>query len=64
MVAFLTLAISWGPVFFGVLIFAPMLAALLDVMEISQLSHNGNLALAMVIGGLWGLVAKIWGRWI
>ncbi len=43
----------WGPVFFGVFIFGPMWSAALGL----------NLPLVMVIGGVWGYVAKVRGTW-
>jgi len=55
---------EWGPVFFGVLIFGPMWSAALNAANITLASGVSNLALLMVAGGLWGLVAKIRGRWI
>lgn len=44
----------WGPVFFGLLILAPMWAAATGL----------SLPLLMALGGAWGLLAKIRGRWV
>jgi len=45
---------SWGPVFFGVLIFAPMWSA----------ATGTSLPLMLAIGAGWGYLAKVRGRWI
>ena len=57
-------AISWGPVAFGVLIFAPMWAAALDALNITLPYGITNLTLTMAIGLSWGLVAKLRGQWL
>jgi hypothetical protein len=44
----------WGPVFFGVLVFAPMWSAALDV----------SLPVMLAIGLCWGYIAKLRGRWL
>jgi hypothetical protein len=44
----------WGPVFFGGLVFGPMWAAAL----------GASLPLMIVVGLIWGLVAKQRGRWL
>ena len=56
--------LPWGPVFFGLLIFAPMLAAVLEAAGVTQVAGITPLAAAMVLGGAWGLVAKTRGRWL
>jgi hypothetical protein len=60
----LELLLPWGPVFFGLLIFAPMLAAVLEAAGVTQVAGTTPLAAAMVLGGAWGLVAKTRGRWL
>ena len=60
----LELLLPWGPVFFGLLIFAPMLAAVLEAARVTQVAGTTPLAAAMVLGGAWGLVAKTRGRWL
>ena len=60
----LELLLPWGPVFFGLLIFAPMLAAVLEAAGVNQVAGTTPLAAAMVLGGAWGLVAKTRGRWL
>lgn len=54
----------WGPVFFGVLIFAPMWAALMDASGVILPSGTPNLALTLVVGITWGFIAKTRGRWL
>ena len=60
----LELLLPWGPVFFGMLIFAPMLAAVLETAGIQQVAGTTPLAAAMVLGAVWGVVAKTRGRWL
>ncbi len=55
---------AWGPVFFGVLIFAPVLAAVLENAGIHQVVGTTPLAATMVLGLLWGFIAKTRGRWL
>jgi hypothetical protein len=52
----------WGPVFFGVLLAAPMAAAVMDQAGVSL--GIANIIPAMVVGGLWGLLTKQRGRWL
>ena len=54
----------WGPVFFGVLLFAPMAAAVMDNMAFPITAGFPSLYLAIPIGFIWGLVAKVRGRWL
>ena len=60
----LELLLPWGPVFFGLLIFAPMLAAVLEAAGVNQVAGTTPLAAAMVLGVGWGLVAMTRGRWL
>ena len=46
--------VPWGPVIFGLLVFGPMWAAALDV----------DLGRTMVIGAIWGYLAKRTGNWL
>jgi len=54
----------WGPLIFGVCIFAPMWAAALDVAAITLPYQIDNLSFTLVLGLAWGLVAKLRGRWL
>jgi len=54
----------YGPVFFGVLIFAPMWAAVLDAAGLTAFSGLPNIALTMALGFCWGCLAKSRGRWL
>ena len=60
----LQLILPWGPVFFGALIFAPMLAAVLEASGIQQVAGMKPLFPAMALGAAWGAMAKARGRWI
>ncbi len=54
----------WGPVFFGLLLFAPMLAAVLDTVSFSAAMGIPSLYLTLPLGAIWGLVAKQRGQWL
>jgi len=60
----LEILLPWGPVFFGLLLFAPMLAAVLDKIAFPAAAGFPSLALAIPLGLVWGLVAKIRGQWL
>ncbi len=49
--------VKLGPVFFGLLVFAPMWAAALEAADIQLLNTTPNLPLLMIIGGIWGAIA-------
>lgn len=55
--------LPWGPVFFGLLLFAPMWAAAMDALAITLPLGIPNLALTLVVGGAWGLRAKLRENW-
>lgn len=56
--------LPWGPVFFGVLLLAPMAAAVLDEMALPAATGFPSLYLALPIGLAWGLLAKQRGQWL
>lgn len=56
--------LPWGPVLFGVVLFAPMAAAVMDRLEFPATVGFPSLYLALPVGLIWGLVAKVRGRWI
>jgi hypothetical protein len=56
--------LPWGPVFFGGLIFAPVVAALLDRAELTITAGIPSLYIALPLGLAWGLVAKTRGQWL
>ena len=64
MAKFLKVLMPWGPVFFGVLLFAPMAAAVLDKMAFPAIAGFPSLYLALPVGLIWGFVAKIRGQWL
>jgi len=55
---------AWGPVAFGALIFAPMWAAALDALSVELPGQVPNLAATLLVGLVWGAVAKFRGRWL
>lgn len=56
--------LPWGPVFFGILLFAPMLASVMDEMAFPATAGFPSLYLALPLGFIWGLVAKARGQWL
>ena len=60
----LEILLPWGPVFFGILLFAPMLAAVLDKITFPVSAGFPSLYLAVPLGLIWGFVAKARGRWL
>lgn len=62
--SFLEKLMPWGPVFFGVLIFAPMWAAAMDATHLSLPIDIPNIAFTLLLGFCWGCVAKARGRWL
>jgi len=56
--------LPWGPVFFGVLVFAPIAAAVMDKTAFSTMAGFPSLYLAIPIGFVLGVVAKRRGRWL
>lgn len=64
MAKLLEFLLPWGPVFFGVLLFAPMLAAVLDEMTFPAMAGIPSLYLTLPAGLVWGFVAKARGQWL
>jgi hypothetical protein len=64
MTKLLEVLLPWGPVFFGVLLFAPMAAAVMDKTAFPAIAGFPSLYLAIPVGLIWGLVAKVRGQWL
>ena len=64
MIKLLEALLPWGPVFFGVLLLAPMSAAVMDGMAFPATAGFPSLYLAIPLGLVWGFVAKVRGRWL
>jgi hypothetical protein len=60
----LEILLPWGPVFFGILLFAPMLAAVLDKIAFPASAGFPSLYIAIPLGLVWGIVAKTRGQWL
>lgn len=52
------------PLIFGVGFIAPLIAQSLDIMTWSRELGLPNLAIGLVIGGVWGAITCKTGRWI
>ena len=55
---------AFGPVFFGVFIFAPMWAAVIAELGLRLPYDLAPLTLTLCLGLILGLAAKIRGRWL
>ena len=53
----------FSPIVFGLLFLAPLIAQSMTAMDL-QLFAIPNLVLGLIIGGAWGLVAKLRGSWL
>jgi hypothetical protein len=63
-VVFIEKLMPWGPVFFGLFIFAPMWAAVMAAAELNIRAGTPNIFFILPIGFVWGIVAKSRGRWL
>jgi hypothetical protein len=64
MARLLKFLLPWGPVLFGVVLFAPMAAAVMDKMEFPATAGFSSLYVTLPVGLIWGLVAKVRGQWL
>jgi len=54
----------WGPVLFGIGFLAPLIAAIMTNMGVTSPLGLTEIQTGLIIGSIWGLVAKFGGRWI
>lgn len=59
----LLLKLIFSPIVFGLLFLGPLIAQSMTAMDL-QLFAIPNLLLGHVIGGAWGLIAKLKGSWL
>ena len=57
-------ALAWMPFFFGIGFIAPLIAQVMAVWDIAAPFGISRIAFGLMIGGTWGLVANIRGRWL
>jgi hypothetical protein len=57
------LRLIFSPIVFGLLFLAPLIEQSMTAMHL-QLFAIPNLLLGLVIGGAWGLIAKLRGSWL
>ena len=62
--AILKLLSPWGPVLFGIGFLAPVLAAFLTSFGVEGVFGLSNIVFGLIVGAVWGFIAKIGGRWI
>jgi hypothetical protein len=58
------LIVPWAPVIFGLVIFAPMLSAVMNEFGIFLPYNIPNILASALIGVVWGYVAKSRDRWL
>ena len=56
--------LAWMPFFFGIGFIAPLIAQLMVLWDIPAPFGISRIAFGLIIGGTWGLVANIRGRWL
>ena len=54
----------FAPVIFGGVLFNPMAVAVMDKMAFPATAGFPSLYLALPVGLIWGLVAKVRGQWL
>lgn len=54
----------WGPVLFGIGFLAPLIATLMERLNVSPLPGLSLIATGLLIGTSLGLAAKLRGRWL
>ena len=59
----LLLKLIFSPIVFGLLFLGPLIAQSMTAMDL-QLFAIPNLLLGLIIGGAWGLIAKLKGSWL
>ena len=53
----------WGPLWFGIGFLAPVLITLIERLNWSPLGLP-PIAVGLIVGAVWGITAKMRGRWI
>lgn len=56
--------LAWMPFFFGIGFIAPLIAQVMAASDIAAPFGISRIAFGLIIGGTWGLVANIRGRWL
>lgn len=64
MITILKKLMPWGPVFFGLFIMAPLIDQVLTNIGLIPAMGISNLQIGIATGLVWGLIAKVGGRWI
>ncbi|MEM9738894.1 MAG: hypothetical protein AAF829_03430 [Pseudomonadota bacterium] len=54
----------FGPLLFGIGFIAPLFAQIMDAMDWAAPFGLNSLVFGLIVGGAYGLVAQIRGRWI
>ena len=64
MAAFLKLLFEWMPVLFGIGFLAPVFAAMLSAVGVTEPLGFAPIHVGLAAGLTWGLIAKFTGRWV
>ena len=55
--------LAWMPVFFGIGFIAPLIAQVMVQWDVPAPFNISRIAFGLIIGGGWGLIANVRGRW-
>jgi hypothetical protein len=64
MAAVLKQVLAWMPFFFGIGFIAPLIAQLMVLWQIPAPLGLSPILCGLLVGGSWGLIANIRGRWL
>lgn len=56
--------LTWMPFFFGIGFIAPLIAQVMAAVQIDAPFGISRIGFGLIIGGTWGLVANLRGRWL
>ena len=56
--------LAWMPFFFGIGFIAPLVAQLMALGGLAAPFGISRIAFGLIVGGSWGLIANIRGRWL
>ena len=57
-------AFRWGPLLFGIGFVAPLIAQSMDATSMEAPAGLSSLQLGLLVGIVWGTIARFRGRWI
>lgn len=63
MAVILKQVLAWMPFFFGIGSIAPLIAQVMVQWDVPAPFNISRIAFGLIIGGGWGLIANVRGRW-